>query len=372
MDVIAAIYDAVDDDEVFADLPRLFAAAGKGRSCILQTFAHQTELIEGRFSYFTEDMFKRYVELQLFRLDPWRPTATRAEHINRLLAFDDAVPATVLANSGFYHDNFKYWGDDTARCLGGAFVAGGHLNGIGIHRGLRDRPFSVEDVATVGALVPHFTRMTELRARLGVATMKAALSETALNEQTDAVFIVDEAARPLLMNRQAEALVSDQDALTISRTALTARDERAARELAAAIAMACARQQVHGGALQAPRAVGQPLRVLVSPVSAGGLTRALVVVNDPGRIDPDRVEVLRALYALSIAEAETAVALAEDLSPFEVANQRGVSMPTVRAQIRAVLAKTEARGIPALVALVASLPSRAPRCVEMELDASKR
>jgi DNA-binding CsgD family transcriptional regulator len=104
--------------------------------------------------------------------------------------------------------------------------------------------------------------------------------------------------------------------------------------------------------------VGPALRAIVSPLSAGAGTHALVVINDPAAMDPGRVADLRAFYGLSHGEAETAVALARGLAPADVAASRGVALATVRTQIRLALRKMEARGIPELVALVASVPVR--------------
>lgn len=56
-----------------------------------------------------------------------------------------------------------------------------------------------------------------------------------------------------------------------------------------------------------------------------------------------------------------ALGLAGGLSPTDLADSRGVSLPTVRTQIRQALAKTSANGIAQLVALVSSLPRHAGR-----------
>jgi DNA-binding CsgD family transcriptional regulator len=183
------------------------------------------------------------------------------------------------------------------------------------------------------------------------------LSEAALDQLPSAIFVVDAMGRPLLMNRQAQALLARQDVLALTRIGLRPRHGGREQALRGAIAEAC---QGRGGALSLPRPGGPALRLLVSPLEARGEIHALLIVDDPAATDPAQEENLRGYYGLSAAEAETAVALARGMTPQDVAASRGVSLNTIRTQIRHALRKTEGRGIPELVALVASAPRRAP------------
>ena len=60
----------------------------------------------------------------------------------------------------------------------------------------------------------------------------------------------------------------------------------------------------------------------------------------------------RSTYGLTDAEAAVAVLLAGGAKADEIAERRGVSRPTVRAQIRAIKSKTQARHLPDLVRLL--------------------
>jgi DNA-binding CsgD family transcriptional regulator len=64
-----------------------------------------------------------------------------------------------------------------------------------------------------------------------------------------------------------------------------------------------------------------------------------------------------AMFGLTAAEAQLCAALLQGLSPQEHADARGVSITTVRSQIRSALSKTGQGRIAGLVALTARLAS---------------
>ncbi|MEZ5728897.1 MAG: LuxR C-terminal-related transcriptional regulator [Burkholderiaceae bacterium] len=66
--------------------------------------------------------------------------------------------------------------------------------------------------------------------------------------------------------------------------------------------------------------------------------------------------VIQHAFSLTVAEAAVAAALVEGMAPEEIARQRGVSMNTVRAQLRAVFDKTGTRRQLELVRMLGSIP----------------
>ncbi|MGB3721633.1 MAG: alpha/beta hydrolase [Pacificimonas sp.] len=70
------------------------------------------------------------------------------------------------------------------------------------------------------------------------------------------------------------------------------------------------------------------------------------------RIDGDTTTAFAEAFGLSAAEAEIAAALGQGLQTSEIVARRGVSIHTVRTQIRQITQKTETGGIPGLVKLV--------------------
>ena len=122
-----------------------------------------------------------------------------------------------------------------------------------------------------------------------------------------------------------------------------------------------------GGMLRVTRRAQPPLAVLVAPLT----TRlhpatvlkpalALVLITDPANNPVLAGQALQQLFGLTAAEASVALALAAGRSAEEIAAERAVSLPTVRTQLRQMLAKTGALHLRDLVRLLASLPVVTP------------
>lgn len=71
--------------------------------------------------------------------------------------------------------------------------------------------------------------------------------------------------------------------------------------------------------------------------------------------DDDLRQTLAQSFEFSDAEIEVTLKLIAGATPTEISESRGVSLSTVRTQIRAVLAKTETRGVPDLVRFFSSI-----------------
>lgn len=92
----------------------------------------------------------------------------------------------------------------------------------------------------------------------------------------------------------------------------------------------------------------------------GQSSRALVVLHDPGAaqaaLDPF---VVAECFDLTPAQANVAVHLTNGLVAKEIARQGGISLPTVRSHIRAIMGKTGTVRQADLVRILLSIPARA-------------
>ena len=109
--------------------------------------------------------------------------------------------------------------------------------------------------------------------------------------------------------------------------------------------------------------MSSPLPVLVvplrgrQPLLADRHPAAAVFVTDPERCASIPGRRLVELFGLTPAEAQLAVGLLAGKRLEQIAADRGVKLPTVRNQLRAVLAKTATGRQAELVRLLASLPT---------------
>lgn len=80
---------------------------------------------------------------------------------------------------------------------------------------------------------------------------------------------------------------------------------------------------------------------------------AVIIARDPQCSLPPSVELMTELYGLSRAEAEVASRLAGAVTANHVARDRGVSLETIRSQIKMILQKTNAANLRELERLMA-------------------
>lgn len=356
-EVIAAIYDAATGEEAFEGLPAVVAGAIGARSAVIHQFSPDGDVEDMSFNYWSGEQVALYLETGMHRHDIWRIAGERsgirnkARNVSELLKFDEFL------NSTFYNEYFRRMGDDTVHCVGALFDVGGALGTIGLHRGLGNATeFTATEVAKLDPLVPHLARAMEVRRQVGVAARRAALAEAALDKSQDAILILDAEGEPFFANGAAHALLASGDGVALRRGGFGFASEPAQRRFVRAVAEACGRRGANGAVLAVPRPRGAPLRVLVTPLSAGETTRALVVISDPDAQDSGLPAKLAGLYGLTEAAAEVTAALGRGRSPAEIAAARGVSLATVRTQVRQALERTEARSIAELAALAASMP----------------
>ena len=357
MSAIAAIYASIDDHEAYAALPGVIAGHTGGRSCVIFEMDDALRPLTIQSSYFPAEQIALQLTREISAIDVLTKAGAQPGNIGQVNSSEAYWGVDEFRRTPFFNEAVRPFGDDTARAIGGVWrTKGGYLS-VASQLGSGRRGFERADLAAMNELFSHVRRMLELRERVGAVTTRAALLESALDQQADAIFIVDSRGHLQLLNARAKSLLERGDGLHLSRTGLRAGIYQESQRLSQAISEACARTGRHGGVLRISRHSGPSLRVLVSPLAAGPATRALVVVNDAAHVAPDKVANLRGFYDLSQAEAEIAMLLARGLSPQSAANARGVGIPTVRTQIQNAMRKTDARGIAELVAVVVSAPT---------------
>ena len=85
----------------------------------------------------------------------------------------------------------------------------------------------------------------------------------------------------------------------------------------------------------------------------------MIILESQRICDRASLEVYAAALTLTASETGVMIGLAEGMSPKDLARRRDVAETTVRTQVRAVLAKTNCRGIRELVLRLAKLPPMA-------------
>lgn len=220
---------------------------------------------------------------------------------------------------------------------------------------------------------------------LSAVLTEAAIISTAIGRRTVAgmanaldlvrhpAVAVDRMGCVLDANAGAHALFGED--LQLRQRRLVVRDRQAAAELADLFARM--RNTSDTASLDAPpivvrREADRPLVIRVLPVGGAAGSpflgaRALLVFTDLGRKPGPDPGVVARVFDLTRAEARLAALVATGTGPGAAAKKLGVSRETVRAQLKAVFAKTETHRQSELVALLLRLASLVFAALSLEL-----
>lgn len=235
------------------------------------------------------------------------------------------------------------------------------LVGLAVIRSSSQGEIDARQRRVFASLAPHVR--AAVRTQMSLEHQGARLMAGALEALALAAFICDRRGAVKAMTQAAEALVSAGTALRLKGGVLGAAAAES-RALADALDAATGGLRHPGSPLTSTlviRGGACPTLVLdVLPLprcehAFGFEPRALVVVRGTESTDDRRRAVLGSAYRLTAAETEIALRLAQGESALQIAQSRGVSIGTVRSQIKTILSKLGVSRQAELVARVARL-----------------
>jgi DNA-binding CsgD family transcriptional regulator len=228
----------------------------------------------------------------------------------------------------------------------------------------RRGPFDDSDCAMLSAIMPHLLRALQIHRRLNVADATSHALAAAIDRASTGVFLIDAGARVIFMNGCASRIVAMRDGIAVEngelRASRVAETMRIRELLAAAVKTSSREGRGAGGMLAVGRPSGRrPLTVIVSPmlrrptdVPGTDGAAALVFVSDPEQVSVPDDAALRALYALTPAEARLTRLLVHGLSLNDAAARLGLRRETVRSRVKSVFGKTATCSQSELVRLI--------------------
>ena len=229
------------------------------------------------------------------------------------------------------------------------------LVGLALLRSARQGNVSAEEKRAFAAGAAH--ARAAVRTHLALEAQGERLLAGAMEAVRAVAFFCDRGGRVHAMTATAEALVAEGDVLVLRGGQLSTACEADRAALDSALGA------VLGG--EAPsqvviaRRLGGDDRALIEvaplpPSCAPGFDRRALVIVHSARPDAQRIAAAaRALFGLSAAEAGVAAQLAAGRSPAAIAHERGVSLGTVRSQVRRIYEKA---GVASQLELSARLP----------------
>lgn len=266
----------------------------------------------------------------------------------------------------FFFDHNEFCQDFLVR-YGCRYVMGAWVDDSETHRSqlialraVGQKPFERADQLAAQRFSGHLQRALRLQAHTQNLQNKAELGAMAIDALALCMLIVDANRRILHLNREAERLLASAAfGLGGNGGRLSLNDSIDRNRLSALIAGATAFPAVGGAMILRSDA---SLQLFVTPLpAASALVRdwqrplALVWVMETGKVLP-QLELIGKLYDLSPAELRVASALLAGRTPEEYAQDTGVTINTVRTQLRSLFNKTGTRRQSELVAVLSRVP----------------
>ncbi len=188
-------------------------------------------------------------------------------------------------------------------------------------------------------------------------------AEETLNLLTTGMALVDRDGRLLLANRSASRLLDSGDGLRLTHGRITAGRRDQIEDLRDLIYATCSgegcEENEGAGVMTIDRGDSvRPLSIKVAPVELNpgdsGSRVAAVFIRDLEIRQTVPPEVVAKLFGLTFAEARVVVELVKGKRPQEVADDLGVSLNTVRNQLKQIFSKTNTGRQSELISLVLS------------------
>jgi DNA-binding CsgD family transcriptional regulator len=237
---------------------------------------------------------------------------------------------------------------------------------IGVLRSPKVGPLDGDEIGRLTAsLNGHLRRAAALHHKLSAVRPNGRLLEAAIDKLSFGILVVDWRGKVLAANRTAQNMLQTGDALIERSGVLRARHrddhERLTHSLAGAAgskrlgASDCIRLSRQSGK-PAYIATVAPLTEAVDLASMGGNRAALIMIDEPDREDASSLrKALQQAFCLTPAEARTAALVGSGLAPQDVAGQLGITVGTVRCELKNIFEKLAISRQSELAALVVRL-----------------
>ncbi len=291
-------------------------------------------------------------------IDP-RQNIIRGAAVNEWLCCHHTHDQKFVARNEFYQDFFIRHG---ARYLMAACVDDNVYDHsvLGVVRAVGQQPFGPAEQLAARSFSGHLQRALRLQKHTQDLHTKAELGARAIDALALSMLIVDGRGVILHLNMGAERLLTSPiSGLACKDGRLTAAHPVNKNRLTVLIAEATGYPAVGGAMFLSGRETRQ---VFVTPLPAASVfTRdwqtplALVLVMEAGK-NLSALQLMGQLYDLSPAELRVASALLSGKAPEEYAQEAGVTLNTVRSQLKNLFSKTGTHRQSELVALLSKVP----------------
>lgn len=366
LEVLRLAYEAALEPRMWPDFLRLFGQVLRSSACVMwaHDFSTRTSDLEGGAQGLGCTLGFGAAELASFSAhysatNVW--LSNPAQH----------QPGTVVSSSALFSDQqlpYTEWYGDWLQpqdlfysCAAVVEQVEHCAFNVTALRARSVGPYDQGELQWVHSLVPHLKTAFALHRKLHRTQALAAGALALLDRLTFGVLLLAERGQVLYANRQAHTLMQRTQLLAVEHDRVLATTATADQWLQASVAQALRIAKAMAGGLHAAAYAvdamvgaaaarrlqhweGAQLHVMVAPLPRAaepyGLPCSVAVfVSDPGSTVLSLGQQLHSYYRMTTAEAQLVEGLINGLSPQEYAERRGVSINTVRTQLKSAAAK---------------------------------
>lgn len=375
LELIPGIYAAATDPERWPEFLEGLSDACGGAAVALTLVTPVPESLELRFyrARLPDSGDDERLRRLLSRGRAWSPV-DRPVFPEGFGFLGDLLPEAELAESDFYREWMEPRGLAPEGPLVHTFAIedGRAAATLAVCRRIGGRPLGEDDRRLGDLLASHLRRAWAIQVRSGGARHERLALGEVLDRLPVGVILIDPRCRPLPVNRAARHILAERDGFGFDdkgpRAAIDAETQALRRLVSEAVRGGLENGGFErAGVMAVSRPSGRRGYVMhAAPLLAAGPDSrlrdavAVVVISDPDAVDVSPTEMLQSLFSLTPAEADLVRLLVQGHSLEEAAAARGVTLNTVRTQLKQVFAKTDTKRQGELVRLVLSGIATAP------------
>jgi len=342
--LIGLVYEAAQQREAWDSFLEQLAAATTSTQVAL--FVHDTRRHDYGFvhqlgvSQETQQLYTHYYAEK----DEWVKRARGQLRPGVVVASHLLCPDRELVKTEFFNDYLVKTG--AFYQFGGCIHQDeARLALISLLRPRKSGPYGETHRKLLRVLIPHLQRATDIHKSLVDLRRRAGGLATVIEHLSCGIVLLDENARVVMLNAAARTILAGNNGLRIGGDKLGAFSPRDQDRLMQIIhgALGMGGGGAIGGAMALARPRGHPLTLTVFPIRLAALeacVAAALFINDPDLFPRIDFGNLARLYGLTAAERRLAVLFLKGKMLSDAAELLGVSVHTVRSQLKSILHKT--------------------------------
>lgn len=312
-----------------------------------------------------EPAFDKVYHDYYWQLDPWNPYLEESE-VGTVLD-SCMIPDHVFRKTECYNEFYKHY--DTFYAMGGHIERSPQrISRLGIHRPYSQGPFSEQEKQIFQKLMPHLQRALSMRSHLNSLSSQHEAMLDALYRSNTAIMFINEYERVSFVSQRAEEILAAGRGLSLFNHQLSTSRQEDTQNLRqyihSAVQTGLGRGASSGGGLRIFSDAGHhELNLVIIPfrtrnasiTSLNTRTCATVFLHDVKQEAALPDAFLQQIYHLTQAEIRLAQALLNGCSVKDASETFGISVNTVRTQLRSLFSKTGTQRQSELIHLLSRL-----------------